>query len=163
MSLENKQRRLLLPSTTSTHTEQKKVAFSAYISQNLDAQTAVATHTFVYDTVITNDGNAYSNYTGAFTVPTSGVYALLWTVAVEGEKLHSSDSEYMYGEITTELVVNVQVHADTESYGDDEESTGFVILRLNSGDVVYIRSLGSEGILQKRRHQQWTFSGWQIM
>ena len=98
-------------------------------------------------------------------MPTSGVYAILWTVAAEGEKVHSSDSDF--GEITTELVVNAvsraRVHVDTESHADDEGATGFVILRLNSGDVVYVRSRsGSTGFLQ-HYHQQWTFSGWQIM
>ena len=107
------------------------VAFSAYISGNFNAQTAVTTHTFVYDSVLINEGNAYNNYTGIFTVPTTGVYAILWTIAVEGRKIHSSDPDYEYGEIDTELVVNAArratVHADTESADDEDAATGFVI------------------------------------
>ena len=75
-------------------------------------------------------------------------------------------STAQYGEITTELVVNAvpraKLHVDSEYHTDDEGAAGFVILRLNRGDVVFIRSLGGEGVLQ-HIHQQWSFSGWQIM
>ena len=73
-----------------------------------------------------------------------------------------------YGEVGTELVVNAtpmaKVHTDTESSADDDEATGFVILRVNAGDIVYVRSTEIvEGVLQGTFLQQWTFSGWQIM
>ena len=55
------------------------------------------------------------------------------------------------GKLDTELVVNAArratVHADTESQGDEDAATGFAILHLNSGDNVYIRSYGAQGVL----------------
>ena len=141
---------------------QEKVAFSAYISANFDRQIGVH-HPFIYDTVYINQGNAYNNNTGVFTVPTSGVYAILWTVAAEGRDGFSGE----LGEINTELIVNAspraKVHVDTETAGEDSQSTGFLILHLNNGDVVYVRSGATiQGTLQKYYQQEWTFAGWQI-
>ena len=143
---------------------QEKVAFSAYISENVDRQIGIH-HVFIYDSIYFNHGNAYNKFTGIFTVPTTGIFAILWTVAAEGVK--GSGTEY--GEVNTELVVNsvprAQIHADTETLYDDDEATGFVILQLNIGDAVYVRSAGAvvQGTLQQRYHQEWTFSSWQIV
>ena len=74
-----------------------------------------------------------------------------------------------HGEVATELVINAtprsKVHTDTEASYDDVEATGFVILQVNAGDIVYVRSTDVvEGILQGANYtRQWTFSGWQIM
>ena len=87
---------------------------------------------FIYDSIYINQGNAYNKYTGIFIVPTTGVYAFLWTVAAEGNKGPDNN----YGEIGTELVVNstprARVHVDTETAADDTAATGFVILHLKA-------------------------------
>ena len=53
---------------------ERGIAFSAYLSHNI-AHLAPG-HTLKCDQIIINDGNAYSQYTGVFTVPQTGVYLL---------------------------------------------------------------------------------------
>ncbi|XP_062605025.1 heavy metal-binding protein HIP-like [Saccostrea cucullata] len=62
---------------------QGNVAFYAYISKNFGG--VGVGQVFIYDTLVTNYGNAYSRHTGAFTAPTSGVYAFSYTVFAAGE------------------------------------------------------------------------------
>ncbi|KAK3088770.1 hypothetical protein FSP39_023582 [Pinctada imbricata] len=95
--------------------------------------------------------------------PRPGTYAFLWTIFTEGRY----DLDGQFGEIETELVVNAKrrgyAFTDTEVHADDDQATGFVIVELNQGDVVYVRSTGSpQGTFQHAYHGQWTFSGWKI-
>ncbi|KAK3101620.1 hypothetical protein FSP39_004932 [Pinctada imbricata] len=71
------------------------------------------------------------------------------------------------GEVITELVVNSEVRGraqtDTEVTYDDDQATGFVIVHINQGDLVFIRSHDvPQGNLQVNYKGGWTFSGWQI-
>ncbi|KAK3083682.1 hypothetical protein FSP39_001434 [Pinctada imbricata] len=121
-------------------------------------------HVFVFDHVECNYGGAYSNISGIFTAPKSGIFAFLWTIMAEGTNDGTGQN---YGEVDTELVVNSEVrrraHADTEVLYDDGQATGFVIVHLNQGDLVFIRSQSvPQGNLQVNYRGGWTFSGWQI-
>ncbi|KAK3087284.1 hypothetical protein FSP39_004126 [Pinctada imbricata] len=138
-------------------------AFSAVITSKFDRNIG-GLHVFVYDHVECNLGGSYNNITGIFTAPRSGVFAFLWTIVAEG----NSNGDSNFGEIGTELLVNSQpkgrANTDTEVASDDDQATGFVIVQLNQGDVVYVRSVkgGAQGVLQKYTQGGWTFSGWQI-
>ena len=56
------------------------IAFSAYLSHNIPH--LAKGHTVKCDQIVINDGNAYSQLTGVFTVPTTGVYLLTFTFDV---------------------------------------------------------------------------------
>ena len=40
---------------------------------------------FAFDTVVTNRGNAYNNYSGIFTAPSSGLYAFSYPLHMSGD------------------------------------------------------------------------------
>ncbi|KAK3087972.1 hypothetical protein FSP39_012953, partial [Pinctada imbricata] len=139
-------------------------AFSVVLTSKFDRNIGKL-HIFVYDHIECNFGGAYNNITGTFTAPRSGVFAFLWTVSAEGQTAGTSE----YGELSTELVVNLNIrgraHVDTEVSSDDDHSTGFVIVQLNQGDIVFVRSSGDyavQGVFQGHLRGGWTFSGWQI-
>uniref|UniRef100_A0A194AND2 C1q domain-containing protein n=1 Tax=Pinctada fucata TaxID=50426 RepID=A0A194AND2_PINFU len=137
------------------------VAFYAVLTSTFDKNIGPH-HVFIYDHIESNFGGGYNSNTGIFTAPKFGVFAFLWTIAAEGTT-GSGD----YGEVETELIVNAKkrgyAFADTEVSWDDDQTTGFVIVQLNQGDVVYVRSTGTpQGNLQVNYNGSWTFSGWQI-
>ena len=140
------------------------MAFYAYISKDF---THIGNgHVFVFDTVVTNSGNAYNNYSGIFTAPSSGLYAFSYSVAVGGHHM-SGDHDTQYGEVSVRLVRNAStcgaILADTEALSDDEMSTGFAILFLDAGDIVRVISQDpSQGTLLSDHYQYWTFSGFKI-
>ena len=80
------------------------VAFYAYISKDF---THIGNgHVFVFDTVVTNKGKAkYNKYSGIFTVPSSGLYAYSYSIAVAGYHM-TGDHDREFGEISVQLVRN---------------------------------------------------------
>ena len=154
------QKRLLINSIN----EGTAVAFYAYISK--DFTQIGKDHEFVFDTVVTNSGNAYNNYSGTFTAPSSGLYAFSYSIVVAGHHI-SGDHDSNLGEISVQLVRNASpcgsILADTEAPGDDEMGTGFAILFLDAGDIVRVVSLyASQGTLLSNGYAYWTFSGFKI-
>ena len=140
------------------------MAFYAYISK--DFANIGKDHELVFDTVVTNSGNAYNNYSGTFTAPSSGLYAFSYSIAVAGYHI-SGDHDGAFGEISVQLVRNASpcgaILADTESSHEDEMSTGFAILYLDAGDIVRVISLyASQGTLLSNYSGYWTFSGFKI-
>lgn len=139
------------------------VAFYAYISHNFGG---VGTHqVFLYDTIVTNQGNGYSKHTGAFTAPSTGVYAFCYTAFASG--WHVAGETGQYGEIAVQLLHNGaykgSIHADTETAYDDEMATGFAILMLQAGDIVLTMSeYAGQGSFQSTAYGRWSFSGFQI-
>ena len=140
------------------------VAFYAYISKDF---THIGNgHVFVFDTVVTNSGNAYNNYSGIFTVPSSGLYAFSYSIAVAGYHM-SGDHDSNFGEISVQLVRNGSpcgsIAADTEASSDDEMATGFAILSLDAGDIVRVVSQNSgQGTFRSNTYEHWAFSGFKI-
>ena len=140
------------------------MAFYAYISKDF---THVGNgHVFVFDTVVTNSGNAYNKYSGIFTVPSSGLYAFSYSIAVAGYHM-SGDHDSNFGEISVQLVRNGSpcgsIAADTEAISDDEMATGFAILSLDAGDIVRVVSQSSaQGTFRSDSVEHWAFSGFKI-
>ena len=107
------------------------VAFSAYLSHNI-AHLALG-HTIKCDQIIINDANAYSHYTGVFTVPRSGVYLLTYTFDVnhdhryEGVKL-MVNNRFIVGAIAEE--------------NDNKQAMGgnTAIVRMTMGEKVWLES-----------------------
>ncbi|XP_062566867.1 uncharacterized protein LOC134229179 [Saccostrea cucullata] len=142
---------------------QSNVAFYAYISKDFGG--VGKGHVFIYDTVITNYGNAYSRHTGAFTAPATGVYAFSYTIYAAGEHVAGESGDY--GEVSVKLVHNGaykgSIYADTEANWDEEMSTGFAVLMLQAGDVVLTMTTGgTQGSFHSNESGRWSFSGFQI-
>lgn len=155
------QKRLLLDSPI---VHEIPVAFYAYISH--DFTHVGDNHVFVYDTVVTNSGHAYNNYSGVFTAPSSGLYAFAYSIAVAGHHI-SGDHHSNFGEISVQLVRNASpvgsIAADTEASSDDEMATGFAILYLDAGDIVrVVAPLEGQGSFLSNKIEYWTFSGFRI-
>ena len=90
-------RRFLTPGGTDG-----RVAFYAYISK--DFGHVGQNQVFLYDTIVTNYGNAYSQHTGAFTAPTTGIYAFCYTAYAAGK--HVAGEGGNYGEVSVEILQN---------------------------------------------------------
>ena len=106
------------------------IAFSAYLSHEVNHM-AIG-HTIKCDKVLINDGNAYSPYTGAFTVPETGVYFLTFHI----------DAYSLHDETIVKLVVNNRniVDADAKPGGvyGHQASGNSAIIQLNSGEKVWL-------------------------
>lgn len=143
--------------------DQDAVAFYAYISKNFGH--VGNGHVYIYDTVVTNAGNAYNQHSGAFTAPRQGLYAFSWTIFASGE--HVDGETGNYGEVSVHLVQNGQyrgsIYADTESNYEEEMTTGFAILSLDVGDVVMVMTTGgAQGSFQSNASGRWSFSGFRV-
>ncbi|KAK3097655.1 hypothetical protein FSP39_011768 [Pinctada imbricata] len=154
---------LMPPTDAAPDPDLQAVAFSASISHLFNSSVGPHHH-FIYDSVETNVGNHYNQYTGTFTAPSKGVYVFAWSIETQGNSRTGSQHD---GEIFTELIRNGSIlgrlHADSELAWDDDSATGIKALVLNSGDVVYIRSgTYMEGDFYSGQHGGWTFSGWKI-
>ena len=108
------------------------VAFSADLS-NYIIHMGVG-HTIKLDKVLLNDGNGYSTYTGAFTVPRSGVYLLTFTINVVA-KDSKTEVRLMKNNINI-------VDAIAWSTGQSHDTMGgnSAIIRLNQGDTVWLEN-----------------------
>ncbi|XP_062566868.1 complement C1q tumor necrosis factor-related protein 3-like [Saccostrea cucullata] len=154
----NQIRRFLSPSSAEGH-----VAFYAYISKDFGG--VGVDHVFLYDTVVTNYGNAYNKHTGAFMAPTTGVYAFSYTIYAAGE--HVAGETGAYGEVSVKLVHNGaykgSIYVDTETQYEEEMSTGFAILMLQAGDVVLTKTTyRGQGSFHSNESGRWSFAGFQI-
>ncbi|XP_033762119.1 heavy metal-binding protein HIP-like isoform X2 [Pecten maximus] len=107
------------------------IAFYAQLSAD---QSHFGTHqTVIFDRVRTNIGNAYNHDDGVFTAPCPGVYVFFWTTA-------NRDNSHMQ----TELVVNGgqygRVWADSGDHADYSMASNTVVVSLDTGNTVWIRS-----------------------
>lgn len=151
-------RRLLAPEVA-----HNSVAFYAYISNDFGG--VGKHHVFVYDTEVTNQGNAYNKHTGVFTAPSTGLYAFCYTAFASGE--HVAGETGNYGEVSVQLVHNGaykgSIYVDTETNWEEEMATGFAILMLQAGDDVVTMSKDvGQGSYHSNAIGRWSFSGFQI-
>ncbi|XP_062605026.1 complement C1q-like protein 4 [Saccostrea cucullata] len=151
-------RRFLSPGSAEGH-----VAFYAYISKDFGG--VGVDHVFLYDTVVTNYGNAYNKHTGAFMAPATGVYAFSYTIFAAGEHVAGETGDY--GEVSVKLVRNGvykgSIYVDTETEWEEEMSTGFAILMLQAGDVVLTKTTHTgEGSFHSNESGRWSFARFQI-
>ncbi|XP_062579709.1 uncharacterized protein LOC134241701 [Saccostrea cucullata] len=108
------------------------VAFQAYMSK--PEYNTWRHQTVIFDKIITNIGGHYNHYTGIFTAPGHGVYVFLCTLHCNS----NSYNAYLY----SHLMVNSSRKGGglCTSDGDIEHSSGVVVVEVNQGDKVYIRT-----------------------
>ena len=127
------------------------IAFSAYLSH--DILHLALGHTIKCDQIIINDGNAYSQYTGVFTVPVTGVYLLTFNFDVWN--VHRFE--------WIKLVVNNRniVDATADGFKGSNMSGNTAILKLTQGENVWLESYYSADgeVLSATYGKLTTFSG----
>lgn len=122
--------------------------------------------TLIYDRTVSNQNGYYNTRTGIFTAPSSGMYAFTWTLCVDSR--HTDGANWSRGEYGTELMYGTAVigilHADTETSGDDDCTTGFVVKYVLENREIRIRNdYAHQGrLLSIEGHTRTTFSGWKL-
>lgn len=94
-----------------------------------------------------------------FTAPSDGVYVFTWTIISGGNSI-----------VCSQIVINSHVFSnmvtDSDEVGDIHSSTKVIVVSLNHGDVVFIRthqSILSQGtVLSDDVHGRPSFSGWKL-
>jgi hypothetical protein len=105
----------------------------------------------IFNTTLTNIGNAYNRHDGMFTAPVAGTYQFVLSIMAT-----------FGGEVQTELALNGQRIIMTFSHGSsgrNDQGCNAAILSLNSGDTVWVRthSPSTNGIVYGNHFT--TFSG----
>lgn len=133
-----------------------ETAFYAYLSKS---EYNVGHHqTFVFDQVVTNFGGNYNRHTGAFTSPSHGIYVFSWTLFCQ-----------LGGHFVSEIVSNSNavgaLFCSAEGVPNIRHITGVVVLEVNQGDVVFIRTHPTEalsqGVYSSSRFRS-SFTGWKL-
>lgn len=128
------------------------IAFSAYIS--VRQTNAGIDQTIKFDTIVTNIGNHYSNYSGIFSAPQHGVYVFTWTS-------HCLGGSYLL----TKLVVNGRFvgSTDTDARGASgvRSTTGIVVVEVNQGDRVFVATHPTYDLYSNPNWRP-SFSGWKL-
>ena len=132
-----------------------KPAFYAYMSYN--EINPSQHHTIIFDHVIVNFGNAYSEYAGIFIAPTTGIYAFSYAITAYADAL-----------IPIEIVCNGEVIGSSVTitqgaYQDNDAST--VVIQLSADDVCFIRTSSTYGIssnIYSGTYARSSFAGWLI-
>ncbi|XP_061185219.1 complement C1q and tumor necrosis factor-related protein 9B-like [Saccostrea echinata] len=106
------------------------IAFHAHMSSHLN--NPGGHHTLIFDTVKTNEGNGYHPRIGVFIVPRSGTYFFTWTMSLYNSASHST-------ELVVNTVPNGAIYVATIA-GQRDSATGNVILNVNEGDEIFIRT-----------------------
>ena len=101
--------------------------------------------TIVFDFVSLNDGNGYTESTGVFTVPHSGLYEAYATAHVNYETpLHSPRSMELVINSTNLMSTDMPFSMGISSRTDDDNYVGAVvhgICYLKKGDTVVVRNV----------------------
>ena len=113
-------------------------------------------HTIIYDHVVTNSGNGYNKYTGAFIAPRSGVYVFTWTTFADPAS-----------SFAIELIVNNQRAGVIAANGGSTWNgvTGVAVVHLNQFDAVLVRTdsnTAPHGNIFSDQNMKTSFSGWYI-
>ncbi|VDI44701.1 Hypothetical predicted protein [Mytilus galloprovincialis] len=107
------------------------VAFYALLSH--DELNPGPHHTIVFDLVKTNIHNSYNHFTGAFTAPINGVYGFIYTLRMPCGTVGTF-------EIIKNNEVEGTIHVNVNGGCSGQFSTGTIIVVLNIGDAVYVRT-----------------------
>lgn len=94
----------------------------------------------MYDGLFYNYGNAYNPHSGAFTAPSVGLYIFTWTSTVAPKKL-------FYVEILVNGHRNGLGNYDNELHSGYENCANTVLLVLENGDTVIIRTTNGNNLL----------------
>lgn len=131
------------------------VAFYAYMSANEPLQQH---KTLIFDVIKMNYGHGYSNFTGAFTSPVTGLFIFTFTA-------HPS----VNSAASLEFVVNGQVHGKIFTDGSEgwetSAATAVFPVWLNQGDVCNVQThptYKSFGFLQNDNLMRCSFAAWKV-
>ena len=108
------------------------IAFTAYLNHNLPINTTG--HIVKCDAVLLNDGNAYSNHTGIFTVPTSGVYLFYFAV----HAWHNNTVVQVALTVDDRAIVGAGLDLTDSEVHHDESSSNAALVRLTQGEGVWL-------------------------
>ncbi|XP_033750634.1 uncharacterized protein LOC117334899, partial [Pecten maximus] len=104
------------------------IAFHAILGS--DVLAPAINHEMVFDRIITNRGNLYSEHTGTFTCQHPGTYVFSWSIRVQSG--HFLDSHLVKnGSIMGSIISASGYHGNTNS--------GLVVIQIDSGDEVWVR------------------------
>lgn len=131
------------------------VAFYAYLSS--DTSASVDYHIILFDTVITNVGNAYHPHMGTFIAPRAGIYVFTWTIRLYG-------NAYFMTELVVNNVVVNWIFLGTHN-NIDGSVTGTAVVHVNQGDDVLIRTgpHHHSGSIISNNDGKSSFAGWILM
>ncbi|XP_062611256.1 uncharacterized protein LOC134273095 [Saccostrea cucullata] len=132
------------------------VAFHAYLSHN---ENNPGSHqTIIFDNIITDIGGNYNQHSGDFICPENGVYTFSWT-------LFCSRGGYIYSQIVVNSNSVGALFCSGQGADEIRATTGVVVVEINQGDVVYIRTHPSNpivGTLYSKTTYRSSFSGWKL-
>lgn len=133
------------------------VAFCAYMTTTEHSPSLH--HVLVFDDVRTNIGFAFNRISGMFTAPIDGAYAFTWTI-------FSDKHSYIFSQIVINTQSFTSLITDSDEITDYHSSTSLIIVSLNRGDVVYIRTHPTErshgNIFSGSIRGRPSFSGWKL-
>lgn len=89
--------------------------------------------TIHFDTIITNIGHHYNKHTGAFTAPQHGVNVFTWN-------LYCDVGGYIYSQLVVNSNVVGAMYTSAEGAIAIRSPTGTVVVEVNQGDVVFVRT-----------------------
>ena len=112
--------------------DKETVVFNAVVTKHGHFERNTPVH-IIYDQVLYDTHNAYSNQTGAFTAPIDGLYVFTWTTLVEAKKI--MNTELLVNRIRTGLG-----SCDNEGNNGYENCSNTIPVLLKAGDEVSIRS-----------------------
>lgn len=146
----------MIPTSTPEYEQGYQCAFYAYMNQ--DEHTVAPHHTLIFDVVKTNIANAYNKYTGVFTVPYNGLYVITWNI-------YSDAYSYAFSNLVVNQDIWNSAIANSADNNDRHASTGIVVVMLNKGDVVFVKTHETRpgrGNIESSLEARSTFSGWKI-
>ena len=115
-------------------------------------------NTFIFDRVVTNNDGNCNHHTGIFSSTESGVYVFSWTVFCYHGRYYNS-----------QLILNSNVVGGIACYAISyflNSASSVVVLQLNSGDVVNVRTHPTNDVNGKifsGDHSRTSFAGWKII
>ena len=131
-------------------------AFSAYVSTY---ETELSKdHIIRFDTIVTNIGSHYNRHSGMFTAPEQGVYVFSWN-------LYCHSGGYIFSQLVVNSNVVGAMFTSGEGATDIRSTTGVVVVLVNAGDVVYVRTHPTQshsGNLYSHPDWRSSFSGWKV-
>ena len=134
--------------------ETKPIAFYAEMSSDFESKGPGTK--LIFDRIFTNVDNAYSDKTGVYKVPKTGMYVFNWR------------HREFYSQHSVELMVDKDVRGATfkrAQNNDDASVSGTAVLEVKEGDEVYLRfhpELDGQETLVNNLHGRSTFSGWRL-
>lgn len=116
-------------------------------------------HVLVFDNVKTNVGSAFDGISGMFRAPIDGVYMFTWTI-------FSDRHSFIFSQIVVNTEAFTSMITDSDEVSDFHSSTGVIVVSLNLGDLVYIRTHPTErsygNIFSGSIRGNPSFSGWKL-